>query len=481
MVTEKTLVRIKALLVEDEPVCMDAVKTILSFHGATVTTAGSAEEAIQQKNPTGFDVIITDINLPGMDGISLLRHIRKLNPDVPVIIITGYSSISSAIEALKLGAQDYLVKPIGNGSQLISAVKQSAEHYKLILKNSALQEELKQSEETFRALFHNASDAIFLHTRSDSDVPSVFTEVNDVACSRLGYTRNELLSMTLLDITAPEHRGNLAHAMETVSDMGHATFETMHVSKNGTRIPVEINTHLFSMKGVRVVLSIARDIAERREEEQMVVKASEREARQIGQELHDVLCQDLASMKMLATLLKTALKSESREVKRDIELISNLASTAVTRARSLCEGLFPSELEREGLAPALTQLASNQEELFKVKCSFKDEYQLEIADKSVALHLYRIAQQAVNNAVMHGKAEHVSITLKKSGPGVVLTIKDDGTGIAPSSHSRNGMGLLIMQHRARIIGAALTISSSKDGGAMSNVYVTTLQTREDNP
>jgi len=477
MISEKKLNKINALVVEDEPVCLDAIKTILAHQGAIVTTAESAEDAIKKNDPLDFDVIITDINLPAMDGISLLRHIRQLTPDVPVIIITGYSSIASAVDALKLGAQDYLVKPIGNGSQLINAVKKSAEHYKLILKNRALQEELKHSEETFRALFHNASDAIFLYRLNNSGEPSVFSEVNDIACSRLGYTRNELLSMTLLDVTAPEHRDNLVHIMKTVSNRGHATLETINIRKSGERIPVEINTHMFSLKDVRVVLSIARDIAERREAEQMVVKASEKEARRIGQELHDVLCQDLASMKMLASLLKTTLKSEAPEVKRDIELISRMASTAVTRARSLCEGLFPSELEKEGLAPALKQLAVNQEELFQVQCSFTDNYRKDILDKSVELHLYRIAQQAVNNAIMHGRAKHISITLAQKGPGIVLTIKDDGNGMAASSSKNNGMGLLIMHHRARIIGAVLTISSSKNSGTMveclcSNIIIT---------
>jgi two-component system CheB/CheR fusion protein len=148
----------------------------------------------------------------------------------------------------------------------------------------------------------------------------------------------------------------------------------------------------------------------------------------------------------------------------DAELIRDLSASAVTRARHLCAGLFPAELEKDGLASALQHIAVNQEQLFRVSCSFKNACSKEISDKSVALHLYRIAQQAANNAAMHSKAKHIVITLAEKGSGVVLTIEDDGTGIVQSGRKTEGMGLHIMRYRARIIGAVLAITKRPDGG-----------------
>ncbi|MDD4871678.1 MAG: response regulator [Kiritimatiellae bacterium] len=465
MISGKKLVDAQILLVEDEPACRHTIETILDHEGASVTIAENAEEAVKLMQSPGFDIVVSDIKLPGMNGISLLSHIRKINPNLPVIMMTGYSSIDSAVEALKLGAQDYLIKPLGDGAQVINAVWKSLEHYRLALKNKSLQEQLKQSEETFRTLFHNASDAIFLNRLEPNGHISTFSEVNAVACSRLGYSRKELQSMTLLDITAMEHREDTARVMETLPEREHTTFEAIHLSKDGKRMPVEISAHMFSLKGNNAVLSIARNITERREMEKQITEASEKESRHIGQELHDVLCQDLASIKMLTSVLKTTLESESSKGIHDAELIRDMASNAVTCTRRLCAGLFPSELENAGLASALEHLAINQEQLFHIPCSFTNKCIVEVPDKSVALHLYRIAQQAINNAVLHSKAKCISISLAQKGSGVILTVNDDGIGITSVNNNQNeGMGLHIMKYRARIIGAVLIISRRSNGG-----------------
>jgi signal transduction histidine kinase len=168
---------------------------------------------------------------------------------------------------------------------------------------------------------------------------------------------------------------------------------------------------------------------------------------------------------MLTSVLKTTLESESSKGVRDAELIRELASNSLTFARRLCAGLFPSELEDAGLATALEQLAINHEQLFRISCSFTNKCTMEIPDKSVALHLYRITQQAINNAIMHGKAKCISISLAQKGSGIVLTVDDDGTGIvSDKNHRSEGMGLNIMKYRARIIGAVLTISRRRNGG-----------------
>jgi len=453
------------LLVEDEPSSRHMVITVLEREGATVSVAENAEEAMKLMAAAEFEAVVTDIKLPKMDGIGLLGNIRKIKSELPVIMITGYGSIGSAVEALKLGAQDYLIKPLGDGTQLKNSVWKAVEHYRLTLKNIALQAELKQSEETFRMLFHNASDAIFLNGISQGGVPSCFIEVNDAAKAMLGYSTREFFTSTLLDITAPEYRKETARILKAIPEHQHKTFETVHVKKNGDRIPVEISAHLFKLKSERAILSIARNIAERREMERHITEATEKESRRIGQELHDVLCQDLASIKMLSSVLKTTLDSESSKGIRDAVLIRDLTSSVLSSTRLLCAGLFPAELEAGGLPSALEHLAITHEQIFHISCTFSNSCGAAVEDKSIALHLYRIAQQAVSNAATHSKAKNISIILAERAPGVVLTVEDDGTGISEGNgHKSNGMGLHIMKYRAKIIGAVLAISKRENGG-----------------
>ena len=466
MISRRKLAGTKVLLVEDEVSCAEAVKTILEYEGASVTVTGNAEDAVGLIKHPAFDVIVTDIKLPGQDGIFLLGHVRQISPELPVILMTGYSSIGTSIDALKLGAQDYLIKPLGDGAELINSVWQSAEHYKLTIRNRQLQEQLRQREETFRALFRNASDAMFLQRLDAKGKVSNFVEVNDTACDLLGFTRKQLLTRTLLDITAPEYRGDLSSMIKTLPEDDHLTFESVHIARNGDRVPVEISSHMFALNGTPAMLFIARNIAERRETEKRLTEASERDSRVIGQELHDVLCQDLASINMLASVIKSTLVAESSKAAHDAELIRQLALNAVTCTRRLCAGLFPAELDAGGLAPALQQLCYNQEQLFHIPCVFTDRNSSEVPDKSAALHLYRIAQQAVNNAAMHSKASKICVTLAPKGKRLILTVEDDGTGIISGNRKSDGMGLNIMNYRARIIGAVLTISRRKNGGTM---------------
>ncbi|MEW5725589.1 MAG: PAS domain S-box protein, partial [Thermodesulfobacteriota bacterium] len=120
------------------------------------------------------------------------------------------------------------------------------------------EENLRKSEEKFRTLFNSAGDAMFI-----LDLEGHFLEVNDAACRRLGYSREELLRMTPVEINAPEYRNGVADRIGQVVREEAMSFESVHVARNGTHIPVEVNSRVFSYEGQPVILSAARDITER--------------------------------------------------------------------------------------------------------------------------------------------------------------------------------------------------------------------------
>ncbi len=140
---------------------------------------------------------------------------------------------------------------------------------------------LRRSEERYRLLFSSISDMILVHPFHDGMSPEVFVEVNDVACERLGYTREELMTMSTFDIDAPEGLTAAPGAMKKLKAEGHAEWEGMHVTRDGRKIPVEINNRLFEMDGTPMILATIRDISER--------KNAERASREHEETLHALL------------------------------------------------------------------------------------------------------------------------------------------------------------------------------------------------
>ena len=129
---------------------------------------------------------------------------------------------------------------------------------------------IKESEEKFRELFNSANDMISLNIIEDNGLPGKFIEVNDVGFERLGYTRDEFLEMTPNDIVDPDKRGEMPKNAAELAREGYAEYEIVHITRNGEKIPVEVNNHIFKMKGIKVALAISRDVTERKKAEKQL-------------------------------------------------------------------------------------------------------------------------------------------------------------------------------------------------------------------
>jgi len=196
--------------------------------------------------------------------------------------------------------------------------------------------------------------------------------------------------------------------------------------------------------------------------ERQLLAATEREQQRIGQDLHDGLGPHLAGVGLLSKALAEELATAAPKSEATARRIAVLIEEATTQARALARGLCPVALQSDGLAAALEQLAANSQRLFNISCQFQGP-EVRVADPTAANHLFRIAQEAVNNAVKHGAARHVWITLADA-PRLGLTVEDDGAGLPDKLPSRLGMGLHIMQFRADAIDATLTFSPRPAGG-----------------
>ena len=214
------------------------------------------------------------------------------------------------------------------------------------------------------------------------------------------------------------------------------------------------------------VCSVAVDVTERRKLEKELLDVRQEEHQRIGQDLHDNLGQQLTGIEFMSQALSHGLKTEGHARAGDAERIAALVREAISHTRLVARGLNPVEIAGEGLMDSLAELALNTSEVFKVDCSFDCPEEVLLHDAFVGNHLYRIAQEAVNNAIKHGQPSKIVISLEKRDDGLNLGILDDGKGFSSSRIRKGGrgMGLRVMRHRASVIDGSLEVEQNSKGG-----------------
>ena len=219
--------------------------------------------------------------------------------------------------------------------------------------------------------------------------------------------------------------------------------------------------------GSNEVLGIVRDVTDHLRLEKEIIEISHREQQRIGQDLHDSLGQHLTGISFLSKALQHKLAAKSMLEAEFAEEISLLVVQAIAQTRNLARGLFPLELETSGLlVPALRELSSTTAAVYGIDCVLSCESGMLIQDVQLATHLFRIAQEAISNAMKHGKAKRIGIDLRRENEASVLEINDDGPGFDPRDVQSKGLGLRIMQYRAKRIGATVEFLRG-DAGKMA--------------
>jgi len=209
-----------------------------------------------------------------------------------------------------------------------------------------------------------------------------------------------------------------------------------------------------------------KSIAERRFMEKEILDITERERKLIGQELHDGVGQVLTGIAVKCKGLALKLKDVSSEKTKEALEISNLANNAISQVRDTARMLYPVDVETGGLVSALKTLASNSNKLLGIMCRFQCSKYGSVQNLVEEKQIYRIVQEAITNAVKHGKAKNVSITLRSTKIGTVLSVKNDGLDFPKLPPGGKGIGLKIMKYRAELIGGSFDIRKGDKGGAV---------------
>lgn len=216
---------------------------------------------------------------------------------------------------------------------------------------------------------------------------------------------------------------------------------------------------------VTSILGVSSNIMERKRMESEITQISDYERQRIGHEIHDGLGGFLAGIAFRAKSLELTLEPEAHHLTVQAHEVVMLINDSIVQARTIARGLAPMDLVERDFWSAVNRLAQDTSKLFRVQCSFVGEAPLPVPNKSAGLHLYRITQEAVRNAIEHGGASTVRICASATNSELFLEIRDDGKGADPQEDFDQGLGLRIMRHRARAVGGTLEVNLQGPNGA----------------
>jgi len=322
---------------------------------------------------------------------------------------------------------------------------------------------LRESEERFRLLVEGVADYAIVMLDSTGRVVSW----NPGASRIFGFSHGEAVGQNASAFYPAEDatRGKPTADLLDAAQVGRREDEGWRVRHDSSRFWANvITTALRDEAGkLRGFAQITRDVSELRSLEKEVLEISEREQMRIGHDLHDGVGQELTGVALLTQNLRQRLAQQGLAEEAQAARIASLINRTLDQTRKLARGFSPVEVGPQGLETALRDLASKVQTTMQRTCGVSCRGPLNLADDAASLHLFRIAQEAVNNAVRHSKAGQIRIELDTIGQTTMLAVHDDGIGMPAAGPRGKGMGISVMQYRARMIGGSLEIRSSPSG------------------
>lgn len=280
----------------------------------------------------------------------------------------------------------------------------------------------------------------------------------------LGCAPSALLGRTFASLIHPEDRSACqAQLARLARDRGGVQFECRWQGRGGNYCWLQWQASC--PQSGPCFHALAQDVTERQHLRREVLDATDRERERLGRELHDGLCQNLAGIAALSAALSRRLAASGAAGDADeVAEIGALLNHAVVYARDLARGLCPAELRGTGLADALDTLAVNVQALFGIACAFERPPAWPELDPETAMHLYRIVQEAVHNALTHGRGRRIEIALCSAAGSGLVSVRDDGAGPPETDIVHRSMGLQSMAYRAQWIGGSLVVQRNAPVG-----------------
>jgi two-component system sensor histidine kinase UhpB len=473
--------RLDILLLEDvesdaELMEYELRKAKIDFTFRRVDTRDEFLQELHQRLP---DLILADHSLPAFDGLTALRLVQKICPETPFIFVSGAMGEEVAVDSLKKGATDYVLKQ--NLARLGAAVERALREAEVQGQHRQAEEKLRESEERFRTLFQTAGSFICV-VNSEAR----FLEFNPEAERVTGWRREEVLGRGFSGLLVPAAYKEAVKADMQKVLAGQATrgFEMPLKLRGGGERPFIWNVNRLLGKEGQVlgVIAVGQDIAARKRAEEIlqeseqklrlltsqILTAQESERKRISRELHDELGQSLTILKLN---LRAAgkLLPEPGEVRDELASMSLYLDEVIDKVRRLSRALCPAILEDLGLVPALHYLINEFSKYYDINHHFHLEDLDQLFDKEAQIIIFRIFQEALTNIARHAQATKVRLAVQESDGMAFFEVEDDGQGfevgeILNRPSMVKGLGLAALDERAKMLGGSLKIWSQKGQG-----------------
>ncbi len=320
---------------------------------------------------------------------------------------------------------------------------------------------IEQQAETFRTLAETTLEGIVL-----IGVDGIIQFVNPAAETLFGYSPGELLGKSINRLMPMPHREAHDQYISQYLKTGKGKIigtgrQLTGLRKNGTYFPIHLSVGDINLEHTHLFTGVIMDLSEQHKLQREIMDAPVREQRRIGQELHDGLGQQLSGLGMLATSLLN--KASRSEYELADQLASGLKET-MSQVRALSRGMIPVQIGTKEFFPAIQNLCEEIESQSRLPINLRIEATIQLPDDSAAMHLYRIAQEALNNAVKHAAASKISIMIKKEHDYGLMQVTDNGCGLPPESEKSTGLGLRIMKYRCGLIDGEFSATGISTGG-----------------
>jgi two-component system sensor histidine kinase UhpB len=472
---------IRVLLLEDSPA--DAELSLAALNAARldcVADVVTGREEFERRYAAGrYDVVLADYNLPGYTGLDALARVRREDPLQPFIVVSGALGEERAVEALRAGATDFVLKD--NLVRLAPAVVRALEEWRERRKHLATQAALELSERRYRAVVEDQSNPI-IRVLPDLSV----TFVNGAYLRYFGRSEAQMLGRSVIEHALPQERDNAQRFLGGIAP-GALTNERdarvrdasgaerwMHWSArgicdaSGAVAEIQIVGHdVTELRRTMDALAAARERLQRLSRRLLEVQEDER--RHLARELHDDIGQGLTAIKLnLESLARTrdGVVPEGR-VGEALEATRH----TIERVRQLSVNLRPLQLDDLGLVAALRSHLDRQAKLGRLAPHFELQEVPVKLTADIEIACFRVAQEAINNIVRHARAANVWLRLFVAGERLALSVRDDGAGFDVGSAQRRAavgesLGVISMEERVALAGGSLQIHSAPGQGTV---------------
>ncbi|HXJ59164.1 MAG TPA: PAS domain S-box protein [Verrucomicrobiae bacterium] len=461
------------LIIEDVVQDAELISEELRASGMTFRTrrVETREEFLEQLAHARPDIVLSDFTLPTFDALAALGLLRKQQLDIPFILVTGTRSEEVAVECIREGAEDYILKAsLRRLPTSITNALQRKAHEQACLKAELA---LRRSEEQYRLIAENTRDLICL---IDTQGGILFASPSHF--SSLGYAPEDLVGTAWLDLVHPEDHDTLRTGWEQARQTREARSAEVRIRrKNGVeRLFESVANWILDQEEPQRAIVVSRDITRRKEAEEAlrglpraIREAQEAERRRVAADLHDSVIQILSAVKFRVQVVEEKLADKDEASWRDALKAEAHLEKAIQEVRRISRNLRPSELDDLGLAPALRSLCSEFSERTGISVDLGLNNLPQGLAAELELHLYRIIQEALGNIEKHSRASHVTIELTRASSQLRARIRDNGRGFDPLAPRRKknkqpGMGLVDMKERAAFIGGNYQLNSTPGTG-----------------